>query len=650
MLERKNKGSFLNENKKSPLGVHMKTINSIKKKLRKSKKKREFIETTITIKTKDLLSENKRMFQKNNFSLILSLFTALVSSITILIKYKPDFTNFFGENNVMFLLGIIIVVLILVNALFMIFRSDVKKFTNKIIQNQYDVQEYTAIFLIKMVFDNTPKILVSKSSIWKSYMLPYCHYNPLDDARVPTDDMKRAIAEYLEVPINSFKVDTYYDNEHISIKRNMSHNNISRINYRFYYVTFTDSFVKNHLILNKVNHNLIWKSKDELMQDSPTQLNNGDVILAVDEMGLINQTPVAFEESYKTSYELRNKYRIIWNITNECFYECPMCATNSSKNEHCVTTIEEKQKILMSIASINKNIEKLDISGGDPLKSKDDQKVIKMANRILPFANISVTTTGQGLNNVDLSEFTDIIKTCDITYDIPYKQCLLSCREYDYNLSNIRKIEGMRKAGLNVDFNIHVPIHKETINKDIVYNILYDLKDIKPKEVKFIRLMPVGRAADKIDESYDPSKFLGYVNECKKELAIDFKTSLNCSLRVRSVNANNQAQHKCKMLEEKIGIDHKGNVFTCIWGAYIETKSGKIEDNPFYIGNCLKEPLCDILTSKYSIKYFTNNSFNGKPVLENGNYCRVCAYAKNQSINIEGNDGYDGLRTFVFDE
>lgn len=589
------------------------------------------------------------MFQKNNFSLLLSLFTALVSAVTIFTTYTPDRNSFFNKNNIMFLLGTIIVTLILVNALYIIFKRDVKKFTNKIIQNQYDVQEYTAIFLIKMIFDNTPKILVSKSSIWKSYMLPYCHYNLVDDAHVPTDKMKRAIAEYLEVPIDSFNLGTYYDNEHIAIKRNMSHNNISRINYRFYYITFTDSFVKTRLIYNKANHNLIWKSKDELMQDSPTQLNNGDVILAIDEMGLINQTPVAFEESYKASYELRNKYRIIWNITNECFYECPMCATNSSKNERCATTMEEKQKILMSIASINKNIEKLDISGGDPLKSKDDQQVIRMANKILPFANISITTTGQGLNNVDISEFTDIIKTCDITYDVPYKQCLTGCREYDYNLSNIRKIEGIRKSGLNVDFNIHVPIHMETIKKEIVYNILYDLKDIKPKEVKFIRLMPVGRAVNKLDDSYEPNKFLGYVNECKKEIGIDFKTSLNCSLRVRSTNSNNQPLHKCKMLQEKIGIDHMGNVFTCIWGAYVVTKSGRIEDNPFFIGNCLEKPLCDILTSKYCIKYFTNNYIDDELVQENGNYCRVCAYVKNGSINMKEEED-DGLRSFVFDE
>lgn len=655
-------GNILNPNKeRNSLNEKLKTfikwtekkIYNIHRKFEQEKESNSLIDTTITVKTKDLLSENKKFFKKNNISLMLTLTTAFISAISIIkeningFDYKKiDFTN---NNTLMLILGIFLLILIFITFVSFLSSSSVKKFTNQIVKQQYDNVEYTAIFLVKTIIDNTPKILVSKSSLWHSYMLPYCHYDPkTEDINKPSAELHRAMSEYLEIPKDTFEIKNNFTvKTKVAIKRNQSHKGISRINYRFYYIKFKDPLIKNYLMSDKGNPNLIWKSKDELVKDSSTILNNGDVLTSIDELSLINQTPIAFPNDRKTSYEIQNKYRIIWNITNDCYYNCPICATNSGKNYVCDTSEDDKMKILMSIASINGHIEKLDISGGDPLKNKEDQNIIKLANKMFPYSSISITTTGEGLNNVDLSEFADIVKTCDITYDIPYKRCLTDCREYDYNLTNIRKIEGMRKAGIGVDFNIHVPIHEETIDEEIVRDILTDIKDIKPKEVKFIRLMPVGRASEKVSTSYSPDKFLEYVNKYKKELNIDFKMSLNCSLRVRSKNSKGEPLHKCKMLEEKIGIDHKGNVFTCIWGAYLKMQDDDITKNPFYIGNCIEKPLCDILTDKLSIKYFTNNYVGEKleKVEPNGHYCRVCAYAKNNSINLE-KDADDGLLLF----
>lgn len=626
-------------------------LGKIKFKIRQKLKRNELIDTTITIKTSELLLENKKFFKKNNITLLITLITASITAISMIqenLRFVQSNFNFQSKNTWFFILGIILIATILMTTVIYIFSPSVKRYTNQLIRKQYDHEEFTAIFIVKTVIENTPKILVSKSELWNSYMLPYCHYDPEnEDIDNPSVKLQSSVAEYLEVPIESFKISNndFTHKTKISIKRNQSLKGINRINYRFYYVEFTDLHIRKNFLSKSINNKLIWKSKDELVEDSSTLLNNGDVLTTIDEYSLINQAPGAFPENYMASYDLNSKYRIIWNITNDCYYNCPICATNSGKGFKCETTTKEKEKILLSIASINKHIERLDISGGDPLKSKKDQEIIKLANRVLPYASISVTTTGEGLKNVDISQFKDIIQACDITYDIPYKRCMENCREYDYNLSNIRQIEGLRKTGINIDFNIHVPIHEETISKDIVYNILSDIKDIRPKEVKFIRLMPVGRATEKVSENYKPEKFLQYVKECKKELNIDFKMSMNCSLRVRSVDKNKQPLCQCKMLEEKIGIDHKGNVFTCIWGAYLNIDNDDIKKNPFYIGNCLEKPLCDILTDKHALKYFSNNYINGQKVEPNSSYCRVCAYAKYQTINLDSKQS-DGLKYF----
>lgn len=156
-------------------------LGKIKFKIRQKLKRNELIDTTITIKTSELLLENKKFFKKNNITLLITLITASITAISMIqenLRFVQSNFNFQSKNTWFFILGIILIATILMTTVIYIFSPSVKRYTNQLIRKQYDHEEFTAIFIVKTVIENTPKILVSKSELWNSYMLPYCHYDP----------------------------------------------------------------------------------------------------------------------------------------------------------------------------------------------------------------------------------------------------------------------------------------------------------------------------------------------------------------------------------------------------------------------------------------------------------------------------------------
>ena len=119
---------------------------------------------------------------------------------------------------------------------------------------------------------------------------------------------------------------------------------------------------------------------------------------------MIDQSKLAFKERKLSSYEISSNYSIIWITTNECYFNCPICATCSGINETCKLTYQDKLNILLNLASINGNIVSLDISGGVPLKNENDRKLIKKAHQILAYTDIKVTTTGKALESKNIDE------------------------------------------------------------------------------------------------------------------------------------------------------------------------------------------------------------------------------------------------------
>lgn len=603
----------------------------------------KLIDTSITLRTKYLCRELKSFFNLNVILSIIALLSAILTAITTFTQLNSDnksnssgstntiFLNLASENWLLYLLSAITIILSIIAFVSVLKTSNPAKFINKIIEDQYDIEEFTAIFIIKMVFDNVPKILVFRSETWNSYFLPYCHYDSENVGNTQFKyELKVPLSEVLEINENDFDIfDDFSRKDYITIKRNPSHETTSKINYKFFYVKFNNPYVTQKFLSTR-NKYFSWKSKYELANDLDTQKSNGDVLKIIDELSLLNQSKLAFKEPSLGMFDIKSRFRIIWNITNECYFECPICATNSGKNCSCSLSEEKKLKILLNLSSISGFIDELDFSGGDPLKNQIDRNIIKKANQLFPYTQISVTTTGAALEELSVDELVQTVKTCDITYDMPYNVCsdeLKSYREYQYNYSNFKQLERFSNSGIKIALNIHIPILPVTTDREFIKTIFEDLSKINPVQIKFIRLMPVGRM-NNIPNDYSPEEFLKYAKEIIEEKQYKFKLSYNCSLgvKVNNFNQRNTTCRNCEMLSSKLGIDAEGYVYSCIWGAYIPEFVNRPKENPFFLGDLKKDTLYDILTNSNTIKL-------AKDLKSKNTGCRVCAYLNSDTTS-----------------
>ena len=276
------------------------------------------------------------------------------------------------------------------------------------------------------------------------------------------------------------------------------------------------------------------------------------------------------------------KIRVVWNITNSCPFNCPLCVASANKRKESNIN---KDKILESLLSIPKEKLTIDFSGGDPLFRKGNINIVKRASKILGKDNISISSTGLSISNLSDEELISLSSNYDMTYDFPKKYSNKDIRDERYNKINYEQCKRLIKLGLNVD--IFIPIR----NIDFKYydELAKDLCEINPKSISLLKCMPLNESFNTKD--IDSVKNANYLKNRLKEYGYTNKIIINCAL-----SEDYKYKNKCNMLtERKIGLDQFGDLYSCIWAADILTDKKK---NPFYIGNVLEKSLIDLLNGR----------------------------------------------------
>lgn len=276
-----------------------------------------------------------------------------------------------------------------------------------------------------------------------------------------------------------------------------------------------------------------------------------------------------------------NKIRVVWNLTNKCPFNCPMCVASAN------TRIEkdiDKNLILQSILSFGKENVNIDFSGGDPLFLDKDIEIVKKASEILGRDNISISSTGLSLSKLSDEELILLSSSYDMTYDFPKQYSEYDIRDKRYNSLNYEQCKRLKKLGLNVD--IFIPVR----NIDEVYfeQLAKDICEINPTSVKLLKCMPLNNHFDTsaIDNSILVSFFKKYLEKFRYKGSV----SINCALK-----EDFKIDNGCNMLtERKVGLDQFGNLYTCIWASDLLIEKN---DNPFYLGNLTEYSLLEILSS-----------------------------------------------------
>lgn len=276
-----------------------------------------------------------------------------------------------------------------------------------------------------------------------------------------------------------------------------------------------------------------------------------------------------------------NKIRVVWNLTNKCPFNCPMCVASAN------TRIEkdiDKNLILQSILSFGKENVNIDFSGGDPLFLDKDIEIVKKASEILGRDNISISSTGLSLSKLSDEELILLSSSYDMTYDFPKQYSEYDIRDKRYNSMNYEQCKRLKKLGLNVD--IFIPVR----NIDDVYfeQLAKDICEINPTSVKLLKCMPLNNHFDisTIDNSILVNLFKKYL----EKFGYKGSVSINCALK-----EDFKYDNGCNMLtEKKVGLDQFGNLYTCIWASDLLIEKN---DNPFYLSNLTECSLLEILSS-----------------------------------------------------
>ena len=293
--------------------------------------------------------------------------------------------------------------------------------------------------------------------------------------------------------------------------------------------------------------------------------------------------------------------KLIWNLTNDCLFNCTICAASANLRKKMYIN---KHKILESILSIGKNNVCIDFGGGDPLINKDDINLIKKTAEIIGKENISISTTGLSLEKLTDDEILELAKNYDLTYDFPIKYNDLDKRDKRYNYKNFEQGKRINKLGLNL--NIFIPL--QSMEEYLLNELVKDLIELNPKTISIIRLMPVGFLDYNDLIVFDEEKAFNTLK--LKLLDNNYKGTIKATCSLRTVLKEEKG---CNMLNEKYGIDHLGNLYSCIWGADLLDN-----DNPFLLGNLLEKDMFELIHN-YNLSF-------------NQNDCAIYQYVKKKKL------------------
>jgi cyclic pyranopterin phosphate synthase len=182
------------------------------------------------------------------------------------------------------------------------------------------------------------------------------------------------------------------------------------------------------------------------------------------------------------------------SVTDRCNFRCQYCMPEEGieKVSHDdILTYEEILKLIKAAANLG--IDKVRLTGGEPLTRKDLPKLIKMISGVEGIQDLSMTTNGSRLGKFadDLAE--SGLDRVNISLDSVDPELFEKITQGGNLDSVLSGIEAAQDAGLDpVKLNtvIMKGVNDSEVNSLVEYAVSQDVV------LRFIELMPMGEAAD----------------------------------------------------------------------------------------------------------------------------------------------------------
>ncbi|MCK5149413.1 radical SAM protein [Candidatus Pacearchaeota archaeon] len=190
---------------------------------------------------------------------------------------------------------------------------------------------------------------------------------------------------------------------------------------------------------------------------------------------------------------MKNRTPMIWNITNKCLYSCSFCCLGANSSREDIS-LEDKLKIVKNLDS---DTIEIDVSGGDPLIDLENLKILKSLSKKFGRENISITSTGKGLEKVGLTELGNYISEVGFTYDFPREPS--PNRPLGYNEYNLKLAREVSKKG--IETMAQIPLMRSNIDSTIIKEIFLNLNEAEISKILLMRFSESGRGISKANLS-----------------------------------------------------------------------------------------------------------------------------------------------------
>lgn len=209
------------------------------------------------------------------------------------------------------------------------------------------------------------------------------------------------------------------------------------------------------------------------------------------------------------------KTPIIWNVTNKCPYSCSFCCLDANSPTKDLS-LEEKLAVVENIDVLNVS---LDISGGEPLMFDENLELIRVISKKLGKDSISITSTGKGLERINLEDLSSHIYEVGFTYDFPHEPS--PDRPLGYNSHNLELAREVKKVGIKT--MAQIPLLRSNFSNDIIEEIYKNLSESRIDKLLLMRFSESGRGVSRKELSLNQDEInqsLYYYRQLEKEYGI----------------------------------------------------------------------------------------------------------------------------------
>lgn len=325
---------------------------------------------------------------------------------------------------------------------------------------------------------------------------------------------------------------------------------------------------------------------------------------------------------------MKHNIDIIYNMTTVCPHDCAVCCVDATHVVCQCDVIRVKTDGLMHEWRLTRNPKKniydqaanylqdlglelnlrdklaliehidilpssIDLSGGDPLCITENIEVLKAANKHLGRENVTLTATGTGLAQLDISKIAQLIGELNFTFDCMSPDNVVH-RPKKYANQNLTVARIFANEGCIT--RAEFPVSRPTSSPEHLQRLYAALHEAGISKLHLMRMFPVGRGVHITHDILNPEEYrkvIVYLRELER-IYQSPQLYLQCALRQleQEINSTSTIKNPCDLVHKSFGLMPNGNLLSSPWA--IDSK-GRSLDEFFILGNLAKEPLSTIL-------------------------------------------------------